>query len=665
MTGKTYRQSIRQAAALTVVLVAMNLVDAQVPSKIKSAPPTLPAETAATVTTSTTTPAMTAEDVGAFLDGFIPLQLHRENIAGAVVIVVKDGKVLYQHGYGYANVEKKVPVSPDSTLFRPGSISKLFTWTAVMQLEEQGKINLDQDINTYLDFKIPDTYQKPITMRNLMTHTAGFEEVIKDLIITGGSKPAPLRQYLVTHMPERVYPPGTTPAYSNYGAALAGYIVQRVSGVPFDDYVEKNIFEPLKMMNSTFQQPLPDAFRPQMSEGYPLGSDKPKPYEVITPEPAGSLATTGVDMSHFMMAHLQGGQYDGAQILKPETVALMHSAQFAEDPALPHMCLGFYEETHNGHRIIGHAGDLEYFHSDLHLIQDENVGFFISYNSAGRGEVNARGALFQAFLDRYFPYTVTVVAKQPNAAKDAELVAGDYMTSRRPVTNILSFFAFLGNSTVSPGPDGTISVSDQKGLDQVPKTWEEIGPLLYREKDGQNLIGFTRDSENRLVLSTDYPFEVATKTSLADNKIWNLFVLIFVPIVCIGTLLVWPAAAWLRRHYEHPLALEKAQRRLRLAIRGVAALDVLFLLCWVGLFMAYGGNPLFDSSVDAVFRLFQVVGWLGSLGTIVVLYAVTKTWRSQGEWWLSHVGNVAIAVATVLFSWFLLHWHLLHFSLRY
>lgn len=658
---------IRLLAAFALLAPFALQVSGQRP-KIPATPPPavqVPNSASAPAPPPTAAAPMTAQDVGAFLDGFMPLQLHRENIAGAVVIVVKDGKVVFQQGYGYADVDKKIPVTPDGTLFRAGSVSKLFTWTAVMQLVEQGKINLDQNINTYLDFKIPDTFPQPITMRNLMTHTPGFEEAIKDLIITKNSGPMSLRDYLVHHMPERVYPPGTTPAYSNYGATLAGYIVQRVSGMPFDDYVEKNIFQPLGMSHTSFRQPLPAALQPMMSDGYALGSDKPKAFEIIRAEPAGSLSTSAADISHFMFAHLNGGEYNGARILKPETVALMHSAQFAVDPALPHMCLGFYEETRNGHRIIGHGGDTQFFHSDLHLIQDQNLGFFVSYNSSGRGETDARGALFHAFLDRYFPYTVPAAQKQPNAEQDAKMLAGEYITSRRPVTNILSFFAFLGNLKVTPGKDGTIIVNDFKGLNQVPKTWVEIGPLLYREKDGQDLVGFTRDSDNRPVLSMDYPFMVWTKVSLADNKTWNFFLLIFVSVVFLGTLIVWPISWWIRRHYEHPLALTNVQSKLRLVVRIVAGLDLLFVACWVGLLVGSHGEPLFDAHLDPVLRLFQIIGWLGSLGTIAVLYGVIKTWKSSGEWWLSHLGNISIALAAVAFSWFLLHWHLLHFSLHY
>ena len=200
---------------------------------------------------------LTASDVEAFLDGIVPLQLERDDIAGATIAIVKDGKLLFAKGYGYSDYEKKKPVSAEETLFRPGSVSKLFTWTAVMQLVEQGKLDLDRNVNDYLDFKIPDAFGQPITLKNLLTHTPGFEEQIKDLFTVGSESPN-LGAYLKTHIPTRIYPPGTVPAYSNYGTALAGYIVERVSGRPFNEYVEENIFKPLGMDSFNFS-PAPSA----------------------------------------------------------------------------------------------------------------------------------------------------------------------------------------------------------------------------------------------------------------------------------------------------------------------------------------------------------------------------------------------------------------------
>ena len=666
MTGKKLHSTCRFIAMAAIFLLASHASSSQLPTAATNTPFTPPQKTVATAPNlSAGTHDLTPEDLGAFLDGMMPLQLHREDIAGAVVLVVKDGKVIFEKGYGYADVKKIIPVTPGGTLFRAGSVSKLFTWTAVMQLVQQRKIDLDQNVNAYLDFKIPDTFSQPITMRNLMTHTAGFEDTLKDLVTANNSPPTSLRDYLVHHMPERVYPPGTTPAYSNYGATLAGYIVQRISGMSFDVYVEKNIFLPLHMAHTSFHQPLPTALRPMMSDGYALGSGESKAFEMVGVPPAGASSTSAEDISHFMLAQLNGGKYSGARILQPGTVALMQSAQFAEDPTLAHMCLGFYEETRNGHRIIGHGGDTQFFHSDLHLMPDQNLGFFVSFNSSGRGEADPRTVVFHAFLDRYFPYNVPATQVQPNAARDARTVAGEYIISRRPVTSILSFFGMLGNVKVIPDKDGSIVIDAFKDIAQVPKTWIEIGPLLYRQKDGQDLVGFTRDSHNRLVLSTDDPTAVWTKASFADTKACNYFLLIVILLVSIATLSFWPISSWIRRHYQHPLELSSTQGRLRIAIRIVAGLDLLFVTCWVGLLVASGGEPLFDAHLDPVLRLFQVIGWLGSLGTIAVIFGVVKTWGAPGEWWLSHVGNIAAAMAAIAFSWFLFHWHLLHLSLRF
>jgi CubicO group peptidase (beta-lactamase class C family) len=223
-------------------------------------------------TPAQSTPEISANDVEAFLDGLVPMQLQREDVAGAVIVVVKDGKVLVSKGYGFADVKKRIPVSPDATLFRPGSISKAFTWTAVMQLVEQGKLNLDRDINDYLDFQVPHTFGCPVTLRNLMTHTAGFEEVIKDLGADRADELPTLQRFIKSHEPHQIYSPGTIPAYSNYGADLAGYIVQRVSGLPFEQYIQQNIFGPLGMTRATFVQPLPDPLKPMMSNGYSVAS---------------------------------------------------------------------------------------------------------------------------------------------------------------------------------------------------------------------------------------------------------------------------------------------------------------------------------------------------------------------------------------------------------
>src|SRR3989440_12092424 len=233
---------------------------------------------------------LTKPDLEAFLDGLIPAQLQNRDIAGAVVSVVKDGRVLLAKGYGYADFAAKKSVVADKTLFRPGSISKTFTAIAVMQLVEQGKLDLDRDVNDYLDFAIPKSYPEPVTLRRILTHPAGFEETLKNLFVPSVREMRPIRDYLIAAMPARIFPPGQVPSYSNYGLTLAGYIVERVSGEPFEKYITAHILDPVRMEHSTFAQPLPPALESDMSAGYLAAAEGPRKFEFVTAAPAGALS---------------------------------------------------------------------------------------------------------------------------------------------------------------------------------------------------------------------------------------------------------------------------------------------------------------------------------------------------------------------------------------
>jgi CubicO group peptidase (beta-lactamase class C family) len=610
---------------------------------------------------------LTADDVGAFLDGLMPQEIEHADIAGAVVAVVKDGKLLFAKGYGYSDVAKKTPISPETTLFRPGSISKLFTWTAVMQQVELGKLDLDRDVNDYLDFKIPPAFGKPITLRNIMTHSTGFEETAKDLFVGSASDLRPNGEYLRVHMPARIFPPGTTPAYSNYATTMAAYIVERVSGQNFNDYVDEHIFKPLNMKYATFRQPLPEALKPFMSNGYILGSGEPKPYEFVQVAPAGSLAASAVDMTHFMIAHLQNGRYGDAQILKPETAIQMHARQEGWPPSMNAMCLGFYEQWRDGHRSIGHGGDTVSFHSNLHLILDANAGFFVSYNSPGRSEIDPRGLLFEKFMERYFPAPPLNEPVLGSAAQDAASVAGTYEVSRRFETNVLSVTTVLGETKVTVNPkDSTISMDDMKGLNQQPLHFREISPMVFRAADGNQKVAFVSDATGRRVAYIDYPFMVFQQVNNTfDKQSVNYFIIGFSLIVIALTLLLWPIAAMMRKHFGKPLTLDAGAKRLRMLVRLVCIGIVAFVVGLL-LFVSRTSNPSgLSERGDFGLHLLQVLGLLTGLGALVAIYSSLKSWSDGGQWFWYKLWNTFLALGCVGFFWFIYHWHLLNFHLNY
>jgi CubicO group peptidase (beta-lactamase class C family) len=604
------------------------------------------------------TPQLMKKDLEAFLDGFVPVQLQQDDIAGAVVCVVKDGEVIFAKGYGYSDVKTRKPVTVDATLFRPGSISKTFTWTAVMQLVEQGKIELNRDVNDYIDFKIPAAFGKSITMKDLMTHTPGFQEALKDLFVPNASDINPLAVYLPSHLPREIFPPGTTPAYSNYGATLAGYIVQRVSGMPFDDYVEKNIFQPLRMSHTTFRQPLPDNLKAMMSNGYAKASGDPKSFEFVQAWPAGSVSTTAEDMSHWMIAHLQDGQYDGVRILKPETARLMHSRAWTNVTALNGGAYGFYEESRNGRHIIGHGGDTGWFHSDMHLMLDDHVGFFVSVNSAGKGDTSVLDALWGHLLDRYFPYTPPAGVKVVDTKRDIQAVVGTYWSSRRER-------ATPNQTKVIANSDGTISVEDFKDFAGNPKHFEEIDPMMFREVHGQDQLAFKTDA-NGETLSTDFPFEVFQRVPALKNGKANEIVLGCALGVFVLTVLFWPTSAMIRRHYNQRLALSARYLRVRMMVRAACFINLLA----VGLFVAWISSlqnniAAFSEHSDGRLHAMQVVGLIGLIASLVSIYYCIYSWATNSLWIWTRIWNTLLTLACLGYVFLLLNWHMLNFHLTY
>jgi CubicO group peptidase (beta-lactamase class C family) len=617
----------------------------------------------ATSTTSPAPHALEAADIEAFLDGLVPLQIETNDIAGATIVIVKDGEVLFAKGYGFSDMKTRAPVTPD-TMFRIGSVTKLFTWTAVMQLVEQGDLDLDADINTYLDFKIPATFGKPITLRNLMTHRPGFEDTIKNLGAQNSGIPD-LGKYVRNNVPAQIYPPGTMPSYSNYGTALAGYIVERVSGKPFETYVEDHIYKPLGMTHSSLRQPLPKELQPLMSKGYNLASGDEVAFEIVGGYPAGSQSSSALDMAKFMLAHLGRGATGQAHILKPETADLMHNTVTTLDPQANGIALGFYEESRNGMRIIGHGGDTVAFHSDLHLISGQNLGFFVSYNSTGRGDTAPRSALWRKFVDRYFPFT------PPPAPKDVKTsaaeVAGTYVTSRRNETSIIRAATDLSQFTVTALDDGNIEIDRFIGVNGKPRRFEPIAPRTFRGVNNQDTIVFKPDANGRMqMIPWSSGVIIFQRTEGAQTPAVLLGVLGGASAILALNLLFWPVAAFVRWRYGVSLGWSGVDHLLRLATLSASAA---LLACIFGIFTILGlnaNNPwVLDDTLDPQLRLFQYAGIAGAGGSLIAVYYALRSWRNPLRGFLGRLKETAVAASCLALVWFAWMMSLFDLSLRY
>lgn len=409
-----------------------------------------------------------------FLDGVIAQQMATRDVSGAVITVVHDGKVLLTRGWGHANIAEGRRVDAERTLFRPGSVSKMFTWVALMQQVEQGRVDLGAPVNDYLDFKIPNHAAGPIRVRDLLSHTPGLSDV--GGLSVGG--PSELRHYTAWLKEQAAAPlwaPGTESAYSNYGAALAGYIVERVSGQPYADYIDKNLFAPLEMRSSTFREPLSPEMSARMASSYRVtdGRMVAEPfgyYSVVMP--AGSATASAPDMARFMLAMLGGGRLGSARILKPESVRLLQSKSIANAPRLPGMAHGFITQREAGPRIVGHGGKVQNFHSHLALAPEAGFGFFVSM-AGGPNSGLARNEITQALIGRLFPQ-----APAPRwTGAEPPPPMGAYRFNRRDFSK-----------TPDPAQDLKVSMTGPHRLttekDGVKLSWEQIGPRLYEQITG-------------------------------------------------------------------------------------------------------------------------------------------------------------------------------------
>jgi CubicO group peptidase (beta-lactamase class C family) len=652
---------IRMALLLTIGL-AWGAPPAKGAPAAPSAPPAtlaLPTVAAAGAQAAPAAATLTAGDLDAWLDGYLPYALKTGDIAGAEVAIVKDGEVITERGYGFADVEKRTQVDPKVTMFRPGSVSKLIVWTAVMQLVEQGKIDLDADINKYLDFNVTGLGGKPITMRDLMQHTAGFQENAKGVISLSNSLPT-FEEMLKAKVPTRIFPPGSTPAYSNYGASLAGYVVERVSGEPFDVYLEKHIFQPLAMTHSSFRQPLPAALEPLMTKGYRLGSGAAEPFEYVGPRPAGSMSASADDMAHFMIAHLEDGEYHGNRILSAATAELMHNSPYADGIGpLNRMELGFFETNINGREVIAHLGDTEWFHTSLHLFLKDKAGLYASFSSPGReGAVQTlRNQLFQDFADRYFPaavpHPVTAQVDPQTQAVHSALMSGAWQVSRRADTNFLAALGFIGQTKTGANKKGELQLPFP-GPNGKPRHWVEVSPFVWQDVNGHDRAAAKLVDGRPVRFSFDFlsPFEVFDRAPWYSSSAWltPLFMASFAAMLL--TVLVWPVAAIVRRRYHAPLALDPTSRRAYLLSRIGAVAIVAALGVW-GLFVmlilqdtgTLGGrlDPLL-----VLAQLLSIVAFLGGLA--VMLWNLAVVWRG-GRRWPAKLWSVVLALAAVTVLW--------------
>ena len=590
---------------------------------------------------------LTAEDVNAWLDGKLPDALKNGDIPGAVVTVVKDGQVVTTRGYGWADTGasggQPVAVDPQTSLFRLASISKIPTSIAAMQLVEQGKVDLDADISAYLDFEIERRFDEPLTLRHLLTHSAGFEEHGS---LTPGTD---LEAYVKSDPPAQVFAPGTTPGYSNYGMALAGYIVQRVSGQPFEAYVREHVLEPAGMTTSTYEQPLPAGLAGSLGPGH-TSTGEEVPFELMDDFPAGSLTVSAPDFAAFMNAQLSRSP----KLLREETWEQMWSPGLGEErlgnrAKAGEMGLGYFDLSRHGQRVVGHGGDIQGWHSQFELYPEEKTGIFISYNGDGNGSDssnNLREDLAQGFADRYFPGETVKASGSKDSAERARQVAGSYVPSRTFWTTFLSaWMPAYSSVSIEHTGDGKLKVDKTQ--------YVEVEPWVWRQVDGRGAIA-AQVKDGKVVSLSQGP----ALTLIPVTPVQQVLVPVFG--VCLVLLLVatvaWPVGALRRRR-----ALKRGQEIgapvpwLTRVARGGGALALSAQLTWTLLLVVFVANSstITDGSFTWLIPVARCAQVLQALGVVAVIPAAVDRVMSlrRRAGWRRITMSAILLTALVALAW--------------
>ncbi|WP_161606383.1 serine hydrolase domain-containing protein [Microlunatus speluncae] len=598
------------------------------------------------------------DDLTQRLDAELPAILERHRIPGAAVVVVGGGRQLAARGYGTADLMTGAELDPARTGLFTASVAKLFTATAALQLVEQGRLDLDRDVNDYLTgFEIADTFPgRPVTMRHLLTHTAGF-----DFAVLGGGGATDrdgrtLTDYLARAQPDRLRPPDLSLAsYDNYGVALAGLVVEEVAGQPFERYVADRIFAPLGMDRSTQAQPQPDHLRRQLATGYRVAGDDyvaaTGQYGPLTPTGAATV-TTAEDMGRFMLSQLPGGH---ARVLDPASIRTMQTRQAGLDERLPG--LGFLWELRdrNGQRLVTKSGDMPGFHTNLILLPALDVGIYVAFNGDGDGNT---GWLAGREFERWFvDQLIAGDPGEPSQPTDPPSVPpagsarfeGTYRGLHISHSEFIGAAGLVGGVTVTAEPDGSLVTTNAAPDDPAwaEQRWDPIGDRLFRERGGTELLAFSADATS--LTMTGEPIYTFTELPWYESPMLHQIVLSACLAIGLAGVVGWLIAAAWRRRTERPGPPAGA----RIA-RWTAGGTVLAHLGYTGAILllltdgAALNETLFlgDSPLLIMVRVLSCLGLLGAFGSViaVVVACSRRWWTVLGR---IQYGLVAAAVAGV------------------
>lgn len=590
-------------------------------------------------------------EIAARLDALADAVMVTDQVPGAIAAIVSGDTVILR-GYGVADLDGAIAASPDDVRFEIGSITKLFTWIAVMMLVEEGRLDLEADVARYLpDIEVPGT--EPLTLAQLMSHRSGFEESYA--IFDPAVAALPRAEALAVAAPDQVFPRGAVTSYSNWGAALAGHIVEEVSGEPWESFVEARILGPLGMDDTTTaerrrrpdQPPLAGSYRVQGGVAHPAFR-----VDIGAFGPAGAIASTAADMARFLRFLVGDGALDGVRLLQPETMVRLRSRLFDDRLQAADMAHGFQARPMFGTTVYGHGGGVNEFLSNLAVIPEIGAGVFLSQNGGTGADLPLM--VPTEILGALAAKAGLQAAEQepvPDAAARAAEAAGRYLTNRRTFSGPGQLLAALSPMTVTALPDGVLLIPTP--LSQRPVRHEPVAPDIWQDAQGARMA-FLRDGTGRIVRLADGTGAQTHERlrGLAD-PVWLWLALGLAALLSVSSLL---GLTW-----RHGL---RGGTRLGALVAAVPLAGAISVVALIGAGVAaglaasrLGSEYLFDQPQPTL-NAFLAMGDVVAVVAVLAVLGLAPVWRLAGwsPWRRLHDTLFALSLAAL--AAFLLRWGL-------
>lgn len=590
--------------------------------------------------------AINSKNLEAFLDRYVPQKMEEAHVPGLVITIVNKRKVILSRGYGHADLDNKTPMTSRSNL-RVGSVSKPVLATAILKLVEQGSITLDVPVSEYLsDFNFKDRLGPAATIAQLLNHTGGYPDTVVKSHTPSIKGWDPLHSVLAADLPPRTIPPGIVMAYSSWDYALLGYVIEKVTGMPYGDAVSKLLFEPLGMTHTTYSQPLPQKIQLNLANGYfytGKGQYQNVPYDFVRLSPGVALVTNGEDMGRYMISLLNGGKIEGVKVLKTKTMSGVFERQVSAHAASRGRSYVFPETTIAGRNAFYHDGNGIGFYTKLVLFPQHDMGLFLSINHRVFNKkmmltpaARMMKTLSVEIVKKTIPESISgqpVLNPLPDAKNRIDRYVGQYHLAQISPVDFFKAQAFVDNVTVRNNGDGTLKIGSGNYI--------EVEPLLFQNlKLPDFFVVFIEDGRGKVEYLSFGGTGSYKKSEWYQSTGFSIVLVGLVTFVFLSVLVIWP----IKRHL-HWIAF---------------IISVLSLMFVIGVALIFSGMidmVLFFKRIPLQVYLLFSLPWISGTLTLGLLLFLFKHWRRTISPWWVRLHHLSVTIASLALFWFANFWN--------